>query len=99
MGAPLRLSTNAFSLTINPPTTPQVSLNLEDSTEYEILEEAGAPGVRGKRSACIPPNDKAVLTVRIRPSEIADVNLTVSAAVDATEVTGCGAGANSPQRT
>ncbi|XP_050717837.1 pregnancy zone protein-like isoform X3 [Eriocheir sinensis] len=76
-----------------------VRVTLEDSTEYEILEEAGAPGVRGKRSACIPPNDKAVLTVRVRPSEIADVNLTVSAAVDAAEVGECGAGANSPQRT
>ncbi|XP_050717838.1 alpha-2-macroglobulin-like isoform X1 [Eriocheir sinensis] len=76
-----------------------VRVTLEDSTEYEILEEAGAPGVRGKRSACIPSNDKAVLTVRVRPSKIADVNLTVSAAVDAAEVGTCGAGANSPQRT
>ena len=75
---------------------------MKDSVEYEILEETGtgtkAAGVRGKRSVCIPPNDKAVLTVRIRPLVIADVNLTVSAAVDATEFPTCGAGPNSPQR-
>lgn len=75
-----------------------ISITLEDSVEYDILEEPGSPGVRGKRSACIPANDKAVLTVRVTPKVIADVNLTVSAAVDATDFPACGEAANSPQR-
>ncbi|KAK4303730.1 hypothetical protein Pmani_024278 [Petrolisthes manimaculis] len=74
-----------------------VSLTLEPSPEYEILEEAPQEAaVRGKRSACIPPNDKVVLTVRIKPSEIADVNISVSAAVDQTSQPGCGAGLTTP---
>nr|AYV97196.1 alpha-2 macroglobulin [Portunus trituberculatus] len=75
-----------------------ISITLEDSVEYDILEEPESPGVRGKRSACIPANDKAVLTVRVTPKVIADVNLTVSAAVDATDFPACGEAANSPQR-
>lgn len=78
--------------------TLQISITLEDSVEYDILEEPESPGVRGKRSACIPANDKAVLTVRVTPKVIADVNLTVSATVDPTDFPACGEGANSPQR-
>ena len=33
----------------------------------------------------MPPNDEAVLTLRVWPLGIADVNLTVSDAVDATD--------------
>ncbi|KAK3848744.1 hypothetical protein Pcinc_044478, partial [Petrolisthes cinctipes] len=73
-----------------------VSLTLEPSPEYEILKEAPQEEARGKRSACVPPNDKVVLTVRIKPSEIADVNISVSAAVDETSQPGCGAGLTTP---
>ncbi|XP_063849335.1 alpha-2-macroglobulin-like [Scylla paramamosain] len=75
-----------------------ITITLEDSVEYDILEEPELPGARGKRSACIPANDKVVLTVRVTPKVVADVNLTVSAAVDATDFPTCGEGANSPQK-
>ncbi|KAK4311143.1 hypothetical protein Pmani_017345 [Petrolisthes manimaculis] len=74
-----------------------VSLSLEPSPQYEILKEAlQKEGEEGKRSACVPPNDKAVLTVRIKPSEIAEVNISVSAAVDQASQPGCGDGQTPP---
>ncbi|KAK4324552.1 hypothetical protein Pmani_004827 [Petrolisthes manimaculis] len=74
-----------------------VSLTLEPSPQYEILEEAPQKeGEGGKRSACVPPNDKKVLTVRIKPSEIADVNISVVATVDQASQPGCGGGQTTP---
>ncbi|KAK4321505.1 hypothetical protein Pmani_007700 [Petrolisthes manimaculis] len=74
-----------------------VSLSLEPSSQYEILKEAlQKEGEEGKRSACVPPNDKAVLTVRIKPTEIAEVNISVSAAVDQASQPGCGDGQTPP---
>lgn len=74
---------------------------LEDSPEYEILEETGAdinPGTRGKRAACVPPQDKKVVTVRIKPTVIADVNITVSAAVDQSVDSTCAVQTTLPQK-
>ncbi|KAK3876687.1 hypothetical protein Pcinc_018566 [Petrolisthes cinctipes] len=72
-----------------------VSLTLEPSPQYEILE-APQEGEGGKRSACVPPNDKKVLTVRIKPSEIADVNISVVATVDQASQPGCGGDQTTP---
>lgn len=78
-----------------------MSLVLEDSLEYEILEESGpniGKAIKGKRSACVPPQDKKVVTVRIKPTVIADVNLTVSAAVDESADPTCAVQGTLPQK-
>ncbi|XP_071524396.1 alpha-1-inhibitor 3-like [Panulirus ornatus] len=75
-----------------------VTVTVEESSEYEILEDAAYQGTRGKRSACVPANDKVVQTVRIKPSVIGDVNLTVSAFVDHQFPEACGSGDTSISR-
>ncbi|XP_076068702.1 alpha-1-inhibitor 3-like isoform X2 [Oratosquilla oratoria] len=74
-----------------------VKIVLHSSPEYEILplEGEGLPlneesHAFGERSACVTAQDKVTHTVRIRPTEIGDVNITVSAFVDDSYVGECG---------
>lgn len=67
-----------------------VKVILEESSEYEILEDPGSEHPVGHQSACIPQQDKNVHTVRIRPLVIGDVNITVGAFVDEVYPEACG---------
>ena len=55
---------------------------LARSDEYEILEDPTSGLTEGTRVSCIPSQEKAVHTVKIRPNALGDVNLTVEAFVD-----------------
>ncbi|XP_018026231.1 alpha-2-macroglobulin isoform X3 [Hyalella azteca] len=72
-----------------------VRVTLEPSPEYEMLGESGAEAAAdqaaaGVRSVCIPSQDKQTVVIRVRPLAVGDVNLTVSAAVDAAYPEECG---------
>nr|AEC50080.1 alpha-2-macroglobulin [Pacifastacus leniusculus] len=68
-----------------------VTVMVKESDEYEILESS-EEGVRGKRSSCLPAQDKVVHTVRIKPQEIGEVNITVAAFIDHEYSEPCGSG-------
>ncbi|KAG0728380.1 Murinoglobulin-1 [Chionoecetes opilio] len=61
-----------------------VRVVLAPSDEYDILDDPLATTAlpTGSKSSCIPSQDKAVHTVKIRPKVLGDVNLTVEAYVD-----------------
>nr|XP_045622212.1 murinoglobulin-1-like [Procambarus clarkii] len=69
-----------------------VTVEVRESAEYEIVDEAG------KRSSCLPAQDKVVHTVRIKPREIGEVNITVAAFVDHDYSEPCGSGGTSIDR-
>ncbi|ROT85735.1 alpha2 macroglobulin isoform 2 [Penaeus vannamei] len=59
-----------------------VKVVLEESHEYEIIEEPESQLPLGHRIACIPPQDKVVHIVKIRSRVLGDVNITIDAFVD-----------------
>ncbi|XP_071524049.1 alpha-1-inhibitor 3-like [Panulirus ornatus] len=69
-----------------------VTVVMVDSPEYEILKDSATKGLGGKRSSCLPAQDKVVHTVKIRPMAIGDVNITVVAFVDHEFPGTCGSG-------
>nr|XP_045625235.1 murinoglobulin-2-like isoform X1 [Procambarus clarkii] len=75
-----------------------VTVEVRESAEYEILEEAGEQGEPGQRSSCVPAQDKVVHTVRIKPREIGEVNITVAAFVNPEHSQPCGSGDSSINR-
>ncbi|KAK8754666.1 hypothetical protein OTU49_017522, partial [Cherax quadricarinatus] len=74
-----------------------VTVQVEESSEYDILEEPGQQGL-GKQSSCLPAQDKVVRTVRIKPGVIGEVNITVTAFVDHQFSGTCGSGDTSITR-
>nr|XP_053627804.1 alpha-1-inhibitor 3-like [Cherax quadricarinatus] len=74
-----------------------VTVQVEESSEYDILEEPGQQGL-GKQSSCLPAQDKVVRTVRIKPGVIGEVNITVTAFVDHQFSGACGSGDTSITR-
>ncbi|KAG7168921.1 Alpha-1-inhibitor 3-like, partial [Homarus americanus] len=75
-----------------------VSVSVGESAEYEIIQEPGAPGELGRRSSCLPAQDKVVHTVKIKPLVIGEVNITVSAFVDYQYSEPCGSGDTSIEK-
>ncbi|KAG7168906.1 Murinoglobulin-2-like 1, partial [Homarus americanus] len=75
-----------------------VSVRVETSPEYELMEGSGTQGDRGRRSSCLPAQDKVVHTVKIKPLVIGEVNITVSAFVDYQYPEPCGSGDTSIHR-
>ncbi|XP_064106159.1 alpha-1-inhibitor 3-like isoform X3 [Macrobrachium nipponense] len=67
-----------------------VKIILQESSEYEILEDPENELPAGHQSTCIPQQDKKVHTVKIRPLVIGDVNITVGAFVDEEYPEACG---------
>lgn len=59
-----------------------VKVKLEESSEYVILEEPESQKDASHHSSCIPPQEKAVHTIKIRSLVLGEVNLTVTAFVD-----------------
>lgn len=70
-----------------------VTVILEESLEYEVMETATA-----RKSLCLESQDMNVHTVRIRPTVIGDVNITVSAFVDYHHTGSCGSGQEQVQK-
>ena len=67
-------------------------MTVEQNSGYEILEEGNSTTVvKGAQdqAACIPTKNKEVFTVRIRPKELGEINITVSAVVDEAAVSAC----------
>ncbi|XP_064093307.1 alpha-1-inhibitor 3-like isoform X2 [Macrobrachium nipponense] len=58
-----------------------VTLRLEESSEYKILDEP-SEGPKGQRTTCLAAKDKDVITFRIDLLSLGDVNLTVTAFID-----------------
>ncbi|XP_069170765.1 alpha-2-macroglobulin-like [Procambarus clarkii] len=75
-----------------------VSVRVQESEEYQILEEATEQIVLGKRSSCVPAHDKVVHIVRIKPLVIGEVNISVAAFVDHEYSQPCGSGDSSINR-
>ncbi|XP_069170675.1 alpha-1-inhibitor 3 isoform X3 [Procambarus clarkii] len=75
-----------------------VSVRVQKSEEYQILEEATEQIVLGKRSSCVPAQDKVVHIVRIKPLVIGEVNISVAAFVDHEYSQPCGSGDSSINR-
>lgn len=75
-----------------------VTVRLEESPEYEILEEPGLQGPIGQRTSCLAKQDKEVHTVRINALTLGDVNLTVSAFIDYENSQSCSSGNTSVTR-
>ncbi|XP_042877971.1 alpha-2-macroglobulin-like isoform X7 [Penaeus japonicus] len=59
-----------------------VKVVLEESPEYEIIEEPESQLPLGHKIACISPQDKVVHVVKIRSRVLGDVNITIDAFVD-----------------
>ncbi|RXG54301.1 Pregnancy zone protein [Armadillidium vulgare] len=60
--------------------------------KFEILEDSGNMTGSGMRNACVPLQDKIVLSIRIRAKGVGDVNISVEAIVQANAVSNCGSG-------
>ncbi|RXG60982.1 hypothetical protein Avbf_17931 [Armadillidium vulgare] len=60
--------------------------------KFEILEDSGNMTGSGMRNACVPLQDKIVLSIRIRAKDVGDVNISVKAVVQANAVSNCGSG-------
>ncbi|XP_068249990.1 alpha-1-inhibitor 3-like [Palaemon carinicauda] len=67
-----------------------VRVTLESSTEYELTGETDETLPAGQRLSCIGAQEKHVHTVKIRPTIIGDVNITVRAYVDTETTLPCG---------
>ncbi|KAF2362522.1 Alpha-2-macroglobulin thiol-ester bond-forming [Trinorchestia longiramus] len=72
-----------------------VRISLEPSPEYEMLGEEGPDAAAdqttaGLRSVCVPTQDKETVVIRVRPLAVGEVNLTVTATVDAEYPEQCG---------
>ncbi|KAG7169002.1 Alpha-2-macroglobulin-like 4 [Homarus americanus] len=65
-----------------------VSVALLESVEYEIIPSG--PGPLGQNEMCVNSQKKMVHTVKIKPSVIGDVNITVTAFVDHQYSGACG---------
>ncbi|KAB7500273.1 Ovostatin-like protein [Armadillidium nasatum] len=60
--------------------------------KFDILEDSGNMTGSGMRNACVPLQDKIVLSIRIRAKDVGDVNISVEAIVQANAVSNCGSG-------
>ncbi|XP_071524073.1 alpha-1-inhibitor 3-like [Panulirus ornatus] len=67
-----------------------VSVTLRESPEYEILQESSKTGIPGQHISCVAAQSKVVHTVKISPSVIGQVNITVAAFVDHQSSDACG---------
>lgn len=62
---------------------------LEESPEYEVVEDPALGGTGNERTSCLAPQDKVVHTIKIQALALGDVNLTVSAFVDSSIPEAC----------
>ncbi|XP_047480379.1 alpha-1-inhibitor 3-like [Penaeus chinensis] len=66
-----------------------VRVILEESPEYEVVEDPALGGTGNERTSCLAPQDKVVHTIKIQALALGDVNLTVSAFVDSSIPEAC----------
>ncbi|XP_064089811.1 alpha-1-inhibitor 3-like [Macrobrachium nipponense] len=71
-----------------------VRVTLDASTEFELIGEDNASLPAGQRVSCVGAQDKHVHTIKIKPTIIGEVNITVRAFVDSETSLSCG-GVNS----
>ncbi|XP_042884512.1 alpha-1-inhibitor 3-like isoform X2 [Penaeus japonicus] len=66
-----------------------VRVILEESPEYEVVEDPTGEAAGNQRTSCLAPQDKVVHTIKIQALALGDVNLTVSAFVDSSIPEAC----------
>ncbi|KAB7500968.1 Alpha-2-macroglobulin-like protein 1, partial [Armadillidium nasatum] len=60
--------------------------------KFDILADTGSEGGSGVKTACVPANDKTVVSIRIQAREVGDVNISVKAEVMENATDSCGSG-------
>lgn len=68
-----------------------VLIQVHRSSEYEIIKEPSSQQPEGVLEACVHGNTKVVLEVKIKPTVLGEVNITVGASVDQQSNNECGA--------
>lgn len=84
---PLLLSSHHY-LAPCPPL--QVILQVHQSPEYVIVREPSSHGPEGVLEICVAGNSKVVLEVKIKPTVLGEVNITVEASVNRKAGRECG---------
>nr|XP_045600836.1 alpha-1-inhibitor 3-like [Procambarus clarkii] len=69
-----------------------VTVTLQESTEYKIVDEPGTSVATGRRTSCVGAQEKVVHTVKLDLLALGEVNITVAAFVDHLSALQCGPG-------
>ncbi|XP_063886499.1 pregnancy zone protein-like [Scylla paramamosain] len=67
-----------------------VTVQVHSSDEYNIIRDPPSQQAEGVVDVCVAGGSKAVVEVKIKPTVIGQVNITVAASVDQTEDNTCG---------